>query len=113
MGISSYINKKTINSNFADVLKKYDTDDNGFTKKEFSSAIRGITTIFAKNIIRLTGYDKKIFKELDTDKNDIVSYEEMAIYIKKEYNLDFYSFKNMKFKEICNFIETCNSNKNN
>ena len=111
MGLSSFINNKTLNSYFSEVIKKYDTDENGFTRKEFSNAVKGITTVFAKSIIKITRYDKKIFSELDTDKNDVVSYEELATYTTKEFNLDFYSFKNMKVQDICTLIDNCNSNK--
>ena len=104
MKIQSFINKNTINRNFTAALKEYDSDQNGFTQSELSNAISGITSKFAKGIVKLTGYDKKIFKELDADGNKLVSYQEMAEYIKKEYNLDFYSFMNMTFKEICEAI---------
>ena len=113
MGLSSYINNKTLNSYFSDILKRYDTDENGFTKKEFSNAIKGMTTIFAKSIIKFTQYDKKIFKELDIDRNDIVSYEELAKYVSKEYKLDFYSFKSMKVEDICNAIDNSDANNDN
>lgn len=105
MGISSYINNKTLNSNFSDILYKYDSDKNGFSQKEFSNAVYGITKFFVTNIVKLTKYDKKIFKELDINEDKTVSYDEMAIYIQKEYNLDFYSFMDMKVSEVCKAIE--------
>ncbi len=108
MGISSFINNKTLNSYLSNTLAKYDTDGNGFTQKEFSNAIKGMTTVFAKNIIKLTQYDKKFFKELDTNKDKIVSYKELADYVDKEYKLDFYSWMNLKISDICKEIDNAN-----
>ena len=107
MGIHSYINSKTLNTKLSDVLNKYDTDQNGFTQKEFSSAIKGMTTIFARNIIKLTGYDKKFFRKLDVNQDTIVSYQELAEYVKNEYNLDFYSWMDLQISAVCKEIEQC------
>jgi predicted glycosyltransferase len=108
MSIRSFINNKTLNSYLSDTLAKYDTDSNGFTQKEFSSAVKGMTTIFAKSIIKLTRYDKKFFKELDTNKDEIVSYQELANYVNTEYKLDFYSWMNLKVSDICKEIDNAN-----
>lgn len=105
MGLSVYINNKTLKSNFSEVLAKYDTDNNGFTKQEFSVALKGITSIFARQIIKLSGYDKKLFNQINIDNNDIISYEELGVYFKEHYNLDLYKMNNMTFKEICEEID--------
>lgn len=101
MSILSYVNTDVVNTNFNDLLKKYDTDQNGFTQKEFKDAVRGITGKFTRSIIKITGYDNKIFRELNTNKDEVVSYDEFAAYIRDKYNLDFYAFKNMTLKEVC------------
>ena len=105
MGIDTYLNSKTLSSRFSDVLKKYDKDSNGFTPDEFSSTLKGMTTIFAKSLIKLTKYDNKFFKELDTDKDKIVTYKELADYVDKEYKLDFYSWMDMQVSDICKEID--------
>ena len=104
MNISDFINKSSQNVKFSELLEKYDTDKNGFTQKEFRTAILGITNGFARGLIKISRYDKKFFKDINTDKNEVVSYEELAEYIKKEYKLDFYSFKDMTLKEVCDAL---------
>lgn len=111
MGLNSYINTKTLKSYFSDVISKYDTDANGFTQKEFSNAISGMTTIFAKSIIKLTRADKKIFKDLDTNQDSIVSYKEISNYFDKKYELDFYTLINMKVSDVCTAIDEAQKSK--
>ena len=111
MKISSFFNDTSLNTNFTDLLTQYDSDQNGFTRKELQTAISGITNIFARNIVKLTNYDNKIFGKLDIDKNKIISYDELAKYAEKEYNLDFYSFINMTLKEVCDAIDEAEKNK--
>ena len=111
MGSEKYINSNTLNSFLRNVLLQYDSDNNGFTQKEFSNAISGMTTVFAKSVIKLTKYDKKFFKELDTNKDKIISYEELAGYVNKEYKQDFYSWMNMKISDICKEIDRADEQK--
>ena len=70
-----------------------------------------MTTIFAKGVIKLTKADKKIFKDLDTDKDKNVSYKEIAEYIAKEYKLDFYTLMGMKMSDVCNAIDKADKEK--
>ena len=113
MGLDTYLNNETLNSYFINVLIKYDPDKDGFTQKEFSHALSGMTTIFAKSIIKFTRADKKIFKDIDTNKDTTVSYEEIALYIKNEYKLDFYTIMDMKVRDICTAIDNADKEKNN
>ena len=110
MGLSAYLNNKTLKSNFSNVLAKYDTDNNGFTKKEFSSALKGITNIFAYQIVKLTSYDNKLFNQINSDQNEVISYDELANYLKSKYKLDFDSISKMTFKEICEEINKIEEN---
>ena len=107
MNLSLFINEQTLNSNFEAILKRYDKDNNGFTQEEFSNAVSGMTTKFAKKIIKLIRFDKKYFKILDTDENKLITENEFASYIQREYKekLNYYDFKQMTVREICNEIE--------
>lgn len=113
MGLSIYLNHKKLNLTFSEVLAEYDSDKNGFTKQEFSHGLKNVTSIFARNIIKITGYDKKWFNEIDVDKNNIASYEEISDYIKKEYNLEFNKAKTMTLKELCSEVDKIEKNKKN
>ena len=112
MKISSFINDETLNSKFGDVLNQYDKDKNGLTRKEFSNAIKGMTSIFAKHLIKLTGYESKFFKELDKNEDKIISVEELSEYVKGEYELDFSTFYDMKVSQICDEMDKAKKNKN-
>ena len=108
MGLSTFLNSKALNSYFYELIQKYDKDGNGFTKSELSDAFLGMSTIFAKGIIKISSIDKKIFKTIDTNDDKILSYSEIDTYIKKEYNLDLEKIKNMKLSDICKEIEKQN-----
>ena len=101
MGLSNYLNKDILNLKFSDALAMYDSDQNGYTRQEFSKALNGVTSIFARCIIKISNYDKVLFDELDTDKNNVVSYEEISNYIKDKYELDFSKLSSMTMKEAC------------
>ena len=111
MGLSVFLNKQILNFRFSDALAKYDTDGNGFTKQEFSNALNDATSVFARYIIKMTGYDKTLFNELNADKNDIISYEEMSDYIKNEYQLDFSKISALTLKDICTEFDKLQKNK--
>lgn len=111
MGIEYFINSKTLDTYLSDILLTYDTDQNGFTQKELSNAIKGMTTIFANGIAKLGRYDKTVFKELDTNNDEIVSYHEFDEYTKKEFKIDFYSLLNLKIIDICKIFDIAIENK--
>ena len=63
MGLSVFINNKSLNLRFSDALAQYDTDNNGFTRQEFSDALDGVASVFARYIIKLTKCDKNLFDD--------------------------------------------------
>lgn len=112
MGLSAYINKDYMNVILSDALAKYDPDNNGYTRQEFSNALEDVTSVFARCIIKLSKYDKSLFNEINTDKNNVMSYEEISDYIKKEFSLNLSELYPLTLKEICYLFDKMDKNKN-
>lgn len=110
MGIGLFINSKTLDMKFSQVIHQYDTDDNGFTKDEFINAFNGITTRGARVLAKILNFENSVFDDLNSNKDKIVTYDEMAALIKREYKLNFYDFFNMDFKDVCNEIDKARKN---
>ena len=113
MGIllSLCIKNEYLNANLSDILRKYDKNEPGFTKKEMAFAINDVATTLGKWAIDKTKYDEKVFDEINTNNDKIASYEEIADYIKKEFGLNFDDLLNKKLKNICEDISKAEKKK--
>ena len=109
MDFSIFIKKSFLSKNLNNVIKQYDSNQDGeFSKEEImlfineaKSTLTSLGTIF---------YTKKqmlnsVFKHVDKDKNEKITIAEFDNYIKENFDLDFDSIKNKTIKEVCREIE--------
>ncbi len=112
MGLAEYLNNDILNVKLSVLLSKYDRNKDGFDRNEFKNVMSGTVNIWAYRLAQMIGYDKKLFKELDIDKNKIISYSEIETFLKNEYNLELSTFMDKTVQRICEEIDSADIKKN-
>ena len=112
MGLAEYLNNDILNVKLSVLLSKYDRNKDGFDRDEFKNVMKGSVNIWTYRFAQMIGYDKKLFKELDIDKNKIISYSEIETFLKNEYNLELSTFMDKTVQRICEEIDSADIKKN-
>ena len=112
MGFAKFLNTEflTKNPKVSQVLSNYDSDvidkkDGKFSKKEVSIFIKDsarpiFTRVFGENFLT-----KLLFKEMNYDKDDYISMEEIDTYLQKEFKLTLNDLIDKDTKTACKILD--------
>lgn len=110
MNYKSFINNKTLKLNVGTFLKGVDKDNNKtLSEKEVKDGIKGAISLFAKPFAG-KGADAAM-KKLDTNNDGNITEDEIANFLKSNYNITLDSAKKMSVDELATYLQKVEENK--
>lgn len=104
MNYKNFINNKTLKLNVGTFLKGVDKDNSKtFSEKEVKDGIKGAVSLFAKPFAG-KGADAAMEK-LDLNKDGKITEDEIANFLKSNYNISLDNAKKMTVDELATYLQ--------